>query len=433
MSLNRYEKQFTELNVNRTQGHRSPHKACLLLAVIDLVADGSIKDNHIYFDDKLKKKFTSYFNRFRNEQDRDKPHLPFFHLRSESFWHHRVRPDQMASYGSLSTASGPGVIEKHINYAYLDEELFELLKNQFVRKYLAATLESTLTDAERRDLLLPGKGWDWLECELTVQSYFSMLDKELRGERYNKAEYRRNLKPMLRGRSEASIEFKHQNISAILIELGYPYINGYKPAYNYQQQLRETVEVYLVDKSQRLIEESESFIESEMEGTPSIDWASILEDAPEREEFPTEKKDREFNPRKYNFAERESVNRKLGEAGEAFVIDYERNRMERAGREDLIEEIEWTSKDKGDGAGYDIRSFKPERDEELFIEVKTTNSGKYQPFYISENEVAFANQNAIKYALYRVFQFKTSPRIFRLNGKPSDHVHLIPKSYKAIF
>ncbi|MEZ5509912.1 MAG: hypothetical protein R3F47_08420 [Gammaproteobacteria bacterium] len=30
-----------------------------------------------------------------------------------------------------------------------------------------------------------------------------------------------------------------------------------------------------------------------------------------------------------------------------------------------------------------MRSFSVEREEELFIEVKTTNSGKYQPFYVS--------------------------------------------------
>ncbi|MBK9014392.1 MAG: hypothetical protein IPM82_10040 [Saprospiraceae bacterium] len=37
------------------------------------------------------------------------------------------------------------------------------------------------------------------------------------------------------------MEFKHQNISAILIELGQPYLKGYAPRYNYQTLLKEVV------------------------------------------------------------------------------------------------------------------------------------------------------------------------------------------------
>jgi len=58
----------------------------------------------------------------------------------------------------------------------------------------------------------------------------------------------------------------------------------------------------------------------------------------------------------------------------------ERERLLELGRKDLVGDIQWTSKEMGDGAGYDIRSFQGQTDEELFIEVKTTNSGKYQQF-----------------------------------------------------
>ena len=214
---------------------------------------------------------------------------------------------------------------------------------------------------------------------------------------------------------------------------GFPYIVGYKPAFNYQHQLKEVVEVYLVEKYKDLVAESETFIDSAAEEAPAVDWEAVMEDAPELTESFPESCDRDFNPRKYNFAERENSNRRLGEHGESFVLDYEQHRLTKAGRSDLVNEIEWTSKEKGDGAGYDIRSFIPERDKELFIEVKTTNSGKYQPFYISENEVAFANQYPDQYALYRVFQFKALPKLFTLYGKLTEHVHLNPKVYRATF
>jgi dGTP triphosphohydrolase len=65
--------------------------------------------------------------------------------------------------------------------------------------------------------------WTREEVEATVSDYFDMLAKELRGEPFNKAEHNRHLHQMLTNRSRGSIERKHQNISAVLIEYGYPW------------------------------------------------------------------------------------------------------------------------------------------------------------------------------------------------------------------
>jgi hypothetical protein len=76
--------------------------------------------------------------------------------------------------------------------------------------------------------------WSRPEAEAIVADYFGMLADELRGTPYRKSEHRNRLIPLLRGRSAGSVERKHQNISAILIESGFPYISGYKPLRNYQ-------------------------------------------------------------------------------------------------------------------------------------------------------------------------------------------------------
>lgn len=47
MSLTRYQQQFAHLNVKRTQSRVSPHKMCMLLALIELIGDGQYKDNRI--------------------------------------------------------------------------------------------------------------------------------------------------------------------------------------------------------------------------------------------------------------------------------------------------------------------------------------------------------------------------------------------------
>ena len=83
--------------------------------------------------------------------------------------------------------------------------------------------------------------WSKTEVELIIASYFDMLSKELHGKPYSKADHRRHLLPLLNNRSEGSVEFKYQNISAALINLGQPYIKGYLPRYNYQKMLEDQV------------------------------------------------------------------------------------------------------------------------------------------------------------------------------------------------
>ena len=70
--------------------------------------------------------------------------------------------------------------------------------------------------------------WTRLEVEAIVADYIEMLTLELSGQSYNKTEHRKRLLAKLVNRSEGSIEFKHCNISAAMLDMGIPYIQGYK-------------------------------------------------------------------------------------------------------------------------------------------------------------------------------------------------------------
>ena len=85
------------------------------------------------------------------------------------------------------------------------------------------------------------RDWSGQEVEATVRDYLDMLASELRGVPYNKAAHNRALRARLDDRTHGAVERKHQNISAVLIELGFPYINGYKPLRNIQNMLRDVV------------------------------------------------------------------------------------------------------------------------------------------------------------------------------------------------
>lgn len=87
--------------------------------------------------------------------------------------------------------------------------------------------------------------WSADEDRAIVSDYFDMMAATARGERVNKAATRRALLPRLNNRSEASIEFKRCNVSAVLADMGRPWLAGYRPASNYQRSLVESVRAEL--------------------------------------------------------------------------------------------------------------------------------------------------------------------------------------------
>lgn len=122
-------------------------------------------------------------------------------------------------------------------------------------------------------------GWNRTEVEATVADYLHMLLLELSGQTYNKTTHRRGLLAKLDNRSESAIEFKHRNISAILIELGFPYITGYKPSGNYQLLLREVVEDRIA--KDQLLDNAALTASSAPAATPLFeDFGKLLVDAP---------------------------------------------------------------------------------------------------------------------------------------------------------
>lgn len=89
-------------------------------------------------------------------------------------------------------------------------------------------------------------GTDWSDKELyaIVADYFAMLIAELRGQPYVKATHAQALMEKI-GRAHGSVEFKHQNISAVLDRLGMPWIRGYKPRENFQNAIFDSIDRYL--------------------------------------------------------------------------------------------------------------------------------------------------------------------------------------------
>lgn len=276
--------------------------------------------------------------------------------------------------------------------------------------------------------------WDRDEVEAAVSDYLHMLTLELRGQPYNKSSHRRNLRAQLQSRTDGSVERKHQNISAVLNQLGFPSITGYKPLSNFQKSLLPDVVSELVDRDLEL-----QGLIAEIVQAPPVPDAARLFDAEVEAPRPDldrgyraneSRKERAVKPTKRNFLEIETRDRELGFAGEKLVLEFEHQRLWGVGAKGLAEKVEHVSVTQGDGLGFDILSFEPDGRERL-IEVKTTNFGIFTPFYATRNEVEVSEKQREHFQLYRLHEFRKSPRIYRLEGSLRNTCRLEPALFVA--
>jgi len=272
-----------------------------------------------------------------------------------------------------------------------------------------------------------GEDWNTAEIEAIVADYFAMLAKDLRGDPYNKAAHRRALMERV-DRSNGSIEFKHQNISAVLMGLGQPWIIGYKPATNFQGALEDAVarrlnNVPLLNEVGKAVASNRARDAAARlwigppptfsNQPPSLDLAKLSAVA-----------------QKFDVAERDARNRALGRAGEELIVAHERATLIAAGKPDLAEGVRWTSDLDGDGAGFDIESYDLDGTPRL-IEVKTTNGWERTPFHLTRNEIVVAEANRETWHLIRLWNFAREPSAFSIRPPLARHVELTPTSFLA--
>ncbi|WP_421994074.1 DUF3883 domain-containing protein [Reyranella sp.] len=269
-----------------------------------------------------------------------------------------------------------------------------------------------------------GRDWSSAELDQIVADYFAILREEQSGSRPNKAAYRRALMERI-GRSNGSIEFKHQNISAVLTSLGLPRIKGYLPRWNFQGAIAHAIGRYLQGHPDpvpfepgpsREFSEVQTLFEEAPPITPSLNLHA-------KQAF--ERVARKFDP-----ALRDERNRVLGLAGEKLVLAHEREKLDRAARGDLAKQVRWVSQDYGDGLGYDILSYEPSG-AERWIEVKTTRGGGTTPFYLTRNENEVSRERPDAFRLYRLYDFSERPRLFTLSPPLENVLHLETLTFRA--
>jgi putative restriction endonuclease len=158
MSLAQYQEKFRQLVVNVRNDRASPHKICMLLAVLDLARAGALRANHIDFSPGLLERYYAFFAAVRSKTDHPNPYFPFFHLAGKlrngepPFWHLKPLPGREAVLDAMSTARSVSDITSNIAYAALDPELFELVQRPASVDALTETIASHWLDRGLQDL-----------------------------------------------------------------------------------------------------------------------------------------------------------------------------------------------------------------------------------------------------------------------------------------
>lgn len=136
--------QLTHLSTAIILGRQAPHKAVLLLAIMDLIEAGSISTPRIVLSNELEEAFEKEWHRFIGAPLVFKCVIatPFWHMQNEPFYRLYLNTDEEVS-GIVNSYSKKRLREE--TYAVIDTDLFEqmrlndsreLFRELLIRKYL---------------------------------------------------------------------------------------------------------------------------------------------------------------------------------------------------------------------------------------------------------------------------------------------------------
>ena len=140
------------LGVSRSAGV-APNKPVLLLSVIELIERGQIHHNRIYLSPEL---IATFLKLWSDLDIHRAPNigLPFFHLRTDGFWHFKAKPgfEFIESRQSKVKVRTVSALRQAVDYGYLDPELFALLRDPPARSDLTGVLVDSWFSGQAQQL-----------------------------------------------------------------------------------------------------------------------------------------------------------------------------------------------------------------------------------------------------------------------------------------
>lgn len=136
-----YHQEFSKLNVNKRRGKVAPHKAILLLTVIDLIESGDIDSPFVPLTGTVEKRFKATWRDYVKENGHFKCQMqyPFYHLSSSSFW----TLQKLSTFEDRVEYSSLAMLKRSFSGALLNKDLFNLLCDEENRLELKRILVDT--------------------------------------------------------------------------------------------------------------------------------------------------------------------------------------------------------------------------------------------------------------------------------------------------
>ena len=149
MDVKYYLYHFACLHTARYKGKAAPHKAILLLAVMNLVERGSISSPEVELTDELVDEFKKIWIEKLPKScpfscDISKP---YFHMQHEPFWHllehkeeHNMVTEELGLYSSetklMAKTYTVNAMREKFQCAIIDRDLLDIMQNENDRKQL---------------------------------------------------------------------------------------------------------------------------------------------------------------------------------------------------------------------------------------------------------------------------------------------------------
>jgi putative restriction endonuclease len=152
------EQQLSKLyNLKRDRGSgwEKPYKPALLLALIDLIENGSPKDNCFLLSDALIARYRDYIAVVGRERDHDKIHYPFWHLCGDGIWMIHTPTGEALYRPGDNAANSPSVrwMRERMSHASLEPALFRKLCDPITREHIRLDLIARYFPGHRDALL----------------------------------------------------------------------------------------------------------------------------------------------------------------------------------------------------------------------------------------------------------------------------------------
>lgn len=150
-----YLEAFGNLRPNTKYGRKSPQKAILLLAIIEMYENSVLSDNEIVYDETLKGTYLKVWNKVLPEDAvlLTEAYIPFWYMQNEDFWHVvpvRGKEDILLLLKDDQIKPSESKIYDCVQYVELDEDLFFLLTMPSGRSSLKRALLETYTNLPNR-------------------------------------------------------------------------------------------------------------------------------------------------------------------------------------------------------------------------------------------------------------------------------------------